>query len=671
MKKKLKIKSNDDDDDVVLVRTDENSIFVSIREFVKIIHQILKSDRDVIIGIGGFTGEGKCQRAGSKVLMASGEWRNIEDVKVGNLVLSPQKDGTHIYSKVAHTHTRYSNKNYTVCQRNRQKKELYSCAHNHLIPVYYKVFPRKNRKRLAKDAYWELRNYEAEQLSQLCDSHTKIGFSSFAIERFLNRKNCQVEPYALGLYLGDGNFTDQLGITGADIPPINEVNKFYPIMSLCKKKDTKAIRYRFSLFSDFAKQLTFYGLRYKRSGNKFIPKAALLSDVNYRKRLLAGLIDSDGYYYHGGYYITTKSKQLANDILDLVYSLGGRGNIRHVSKSIKKINFKGKYYEVSFYLHNLDLPLLVKYKRKKCSCVYLASNRVDITLKNGDPCQVYGFTLDSPSGYYVTDNWMVTHNSTFATQLLRDYSQVSKTYWEMDRTTWSRKEMMRWIDGDGEKKKGQLPEYSAILADELFNMFYRRKWFDDDQIEAIATFNMCRDRHLLIAGNVPDFWDLDTGFVKRVRFYIYITERGKAWVFQQENNPFTKDPWNVTENKKIFRKHKNPYNVPNFICEIPFDDWTPEEKRDYYGIRNIKRVEALKEAKEQKKEKYTDIKLQRDNAINMWYADRRQLSEALKTASRKDKKLLKEWSKPPTNQFISDVVGVSPEAIRLIRIGEL
>lgn len=289
--------------------------------------------------------------------------------------------------------------------------------------------------------------------------------------------------------------------------------------------------------------------------------------------------------------------------------------------------------------------------------------------------------------------------SCFTTQLQEAYSIVSKTKWDLNRLTWSRNELMTWINGEKNSevnhrtglRKGQLPEYSAVLPDELFYMFYRRTWFEEDQISAVATFNMCRDRHLFIAGNVPDIWDLDSGFLKRLRFYIYIPERGRAWVFEQENNPFTRDPWNVTENKKTFRKYKNPYSLTNFICEIRFNDWKPEQKKAYYGVRNTKRIKAINESK-MKKERYRDIKDQRDNTIEAWYQDRKQLMEALRDLPKdfqniisvgvkkkkpmenilKDilkniQKTFRDWHKPPTNEVIADIIGVSREAIRLIR----
>jgi hypothetical protein len=206
--------------------------------------------------------------------------------------------------------------------------------------------------------------------------------------------------------------------------------------------------------------------------------------------------------------------------------------------------------------------------------------------------------------------------STFSTKLQKAYSKISGTEWSFDRMTWSREELMGWIDGPN-----RLPEYSAILPDELFLMFYRRNWYEEDQIKSIATFNMCRDRHIFLCGNVPSFWDLDAGFTKRVRYYVYIPYRGIAWVHTQENNPFILDPWNISENKKLFRKNKNPYQLKNFVCEIRFDDWGEEEKKEYLKIRNAKRLAAVEEYSETKNKgvKYSKVKNQRNSLIRWAY----------------------------------------------------
>jgi len=388
------------------------------------------------IGICGATG---CQPAGSKVLMADGSWKDIEKIKKGDLLISPQKDGSNIFSRVKSITKWFSEENYEVREQNRNKKDLYKCSHNHIIPFYFRSVPRVNGKKSSKDAVWKIRQEKASRFNkykELSNSHS-IAFSSFLIKKFNGRKNCEIEPYTLGVFLGDGcsiykEYKKQkLKLTSMNEEIINEVSKFYPIMRVGLKKGDKAKAYFFSLKCKLNKQIEKYGLKGKKSGEKFIPREALLSDSEYRKKLLAGLIDTDGTLKDKvGYSIITKSKRLAEDIKFLVYSIGGRCSIKKYKKTIKSLNFIGEYYNISFYLHKLKLPLKLKYKIRNKKFSYLSSNRVAISVKKSNSCMVYGFEIDSPSKWYITDNWMVTHNSC---KSLFVNTQLSWHYWMLER----------------------------------------------------------------------------------------------------------------------------------------------------------------------------------------------------------------------------------------------
>lgn len=200
--------------------------------------------------------------------------------------------------------------------------------------------------------------------------------------------------------------------------------------------------------------------------------------------------------------------------------------------------------------------------------------------------------------------------STFLYKVIKDYAPKTSVPWNEDFITWSREELMTWIDGDTEKepvnglRPGQLPEYSSILADELLPMFSINNRFDVDQQKATATFNMCRDRHLLVGGAVPTFFNIDSFLRARFTFYVYIPRKGVAWVFEKNNNPFTRDQWNSAENEKIFKKNPDkPYLSPNYLCTVKFDDFTPSEKTKYYRVRNEKRLKALKQMEKSKEQK--------------------------------------------------------------------
>ena len=205
--------------------------------------------------------------------------------------------------------------------------------------------------------------------------------------------------------------------------------------------------------------------------------------------------------------------------------------------------------------------------------------------------------------------------SCFAFKLMTEYSRVSGIDGINRNITWSRDELIQWVEGKGEKKQGQLKEYSGINCDELFGMFYRRNWYEDDQKGLIALLNMCRDRHLFIIGNIPSMMDLDPAFNKRLRFWVYIPKRGIAWVFQQENNPFLQDVWNMRDNRKTFRKFQNPYRSSNYVGSIEYDDFTESEKEFYYSMRNSKRSMAIEDVKKKQQFSSKKIREQRNKLV--------------------------------------------------------
>ncbi|KKL04066.1 hypothetical protein LCGC14_2619800, partial [marine sediment metagenome] len=379
--------------------------------------------------------------------MSNGEFKNIEELKVGEKVLSPQQNGSYLFAKIKKICCWYSLENYDVFELRRNKKKLYSCSYNHLIPVNYR---RKNGR-------LSIRHITARNYSRYGKAGFKLKATSnscFPIPNFENRKNCKIEPYSLGVWLGDGHFrrsrifhtisesfrrrghnkkiknekivyerSRDLGITTMDEEIINEVSKFYKYRRINQKKGGNLAKtYRYSPHKDFGSILSKYGIEGKGSGEKFIPKEALLSDIEYRKRLLAGLIDTDGYLSKGdGYSITTKSKKLAEDIYFLIHTLGGRGNIRKIKKGIKKLNFVGTYYDISFYLGKIDIPILLKRKQRDNKFFYLSANRRCIDVRSTKPGMVYGIDISGESKWYVTDNFMVTHNSSFSIQVARRY----------------------------------------------------------------------------------------------------------------------------------------------------------------------------------------------------------------------------------------------------------
>lgn len=254
--------------------------------------------------------------------------------------------------------------------------------------------------------------------------------------------------------------------------------------------------------------------------------------------------------------------------------------------------------------------------------------------------------------FIVCDGDMGEGKSCFTSQIAREVARLNGTNFSYEENmTYLRRELKDWVDGDKDGKN-QKPEYSVILADEIISMFFKRNWYDSNQIDGIELLNKCRDRHLCVIGNVPNFWDLDSAIYPLVTFRVHIFERGRAWIFSKDRNPFEVDKWHKKDNCKSFRKKGNPYGCLGYVSEVGFMDWPGTDKKQYYLIRNIKRKKT--EGQREKFERYTDIKQQRDKLIRWIYR------------LHKDKQLLE----PITFTALAEVVGCTRTFISYVIKGD-
>lgn len=382
-----------------------------------------KFTENTIINLSGGTG---CQPKNSKVLMFDGSWKNIQDIKVGDEVISYDYNHNSIKSKVLKITKWLSDENYELYQKNRHRKKLYSCSFNHIIPFFRRKTHRKFIDSDKRNTLWVIDEMPAKMFAKFSNyrlNHSIMGITCPSINNFEQDYDCKIDPYCLGLFISDGSFKyarDSNGkmifynvLTKTPSKGTNYFSRIYKPSGINKKYGTPAFTFRWNLRAKFTKLLKEYGYNGIKAGKKFIPKQALLSSLKYRKNLLAGLIDGDGSYEYGHYRYCSKSYKLIKQIEFLVWSIGGRVNqIKKRKGKIKSYGFEDWYWNISFFIYeNQKIPI---YKKKKISkSYYKTANRMSIIAKANDRKNkmVYGFTLDSPTGYYITDNWMLTHNS--------------------------------------------------------------------------------------------------------------------------------------------------------------------------------------------------------------------------------------------------------------------
>lgn len=568
----------------------------------KLVERMQENKFDAVIVIEGNRGLGKTQTKGSKVLMSNGSWKNVEDIKIGDEVISPQPDGSITYEKVVHLHQRFEPDIYDVIQVTRERKKLYSCAKNHEIPILRISHPRKKENGVyhgKRKSIQKLDLYEAQRISQMYSKGSHIcSFSSPKVE--YKYPNSSINPYCLGVWLGDGHFTKDLGITTIDEPIINAfLEENYSPINVQGKENTHAKTYRFSLLGELAKELTRLGLRYKTSYSKFIPQECMLSSSNYRLELLAGLIDTDGYVMKkkdNHISITTASEQLATDIENLVFSLGGHSRIRKIKKKSQSGRI-GDYFTVKISFKDPSIiPLRTKKKERIGGIMKHDPRHVAIQVKKRkEGCMVYGFSLTGKSKWYITDSWMVTHNSTLGYHIANRVK--THPFSPKKDILYKRQEIidafnLRW--------------YSTFMADEMINVSFNRDFYDTDQKKLIKIMNMNRDHCNLFIACVPQFQTLDNQIKNLTKMRITVVRRGVGIVQTQNRSIYATDRWDTSVNEKIEKEwlkkgaSKPKYRkLTTFRGVITFPDLTEKQRREYEEIKREKRNEIRREQEEE------------------------------------------------------------------------
>jgi hypothetical protein len=230
-----------------------------------------------------------------------------------------------------------------------------------------------------------------------------------------------LDPYIVGLRLGDGS------INSARIHNSNPIIcKFLARSGLetSSYKSRTSIEHRLTTKRGVINPSWETFKRCQDKSGKRIPREYLINDRHYRLRLLAGLIDTDGYLNGNCFEIITKFNGLKDDILFLARSLGLAAYASTKVGTIKKLNFTGKYWRISI---SGKIPTLVKKASKRKQRKDVTNTGFTVTpLGEG---QYFGFTLDGDRRFLLGD-FTVTHNTALAAQTSIDLAmQGVPTLW--------------------------------------------------------------------------------------------------------------------------------------------------------------------------------------------------------------------------------------------------
>ncbi len=359
-----------------------------------------------------------CLAPGSKVIMADGSLRNIEDVAVGDLMMGP--DG-----KPRTVLRLFSGREqmYRVKQTSAQD---YIVNGAHILVLKKSEACKKDRGELFESGNYRRPNGRYPDFPDEVEisveewlkksSRWKENFRGFRAGLIdFPKKEVRIDPYLLGLWLGDG-LHRELMITSAD-KEIQDWLKAFADQNGLRYTESKkcgpsnqAVDVRLGRIPSVHGRSNPVWAGFKHYGvvsNKHIPEDYIVNDEETRLKLLAGLIDSDGHYSRGGYSIALANELLARSVKRLADTLGFRTSI--VEKETKCGEFRGRAWKVGINGATDKVPCVLP--RKKATVTPNKDKLLSqVSIEPVGEGEFYGVLLDGDHRFLLEDG-TVTHNS--------------------------------------------------------------------------------------------------------------------------------------------------------------------------------------------------------------------------------------------------------------------
>jgi hypothetical protein len=286
--------------------------------------------------------------------------------------------------------------------------------------------PRPNRKRIATGVVGSGSVKTTARIRETLDDGHSIPVLTGPVQ-YRAVGNLVLDPYCLGLLLGDGTLT---GMSPRFSKPEDDVQS---ALERSLPGDDTLSRYAGGMDcgivgGETKRQLTQLGLWGCRSWEKFIPELYLRASPVDRLALLRGLLDTDGSVdQHGtGIEYTTTSFELARQVIELARSLGA---IVHEAERTTNYAFNGESKagrpskRLKIVFCDWTVPVssekhLAKWKRTRRE-----QHRRIVSIEWSRKAEATCIAVAARDRLYVADGFVVTHNTEFCLGLIASFLQ--------------------------------------------------------------------------------------------------------------------------------------------------------------------------------------------------------------------------------------------------------
>lgn len=222
-------------------------------------------------------------------------------------------------------------------------------------------------------------------------------------------RDLSIDPYVLGVILGDGSLQTSVRITNPEAQIRSEVERYISTKSHRSKDRCET----YALPNEVWVELKRMGLAPSLSWSKFVPEEYLYASERQRRDLLAGLLDTDGSVDPRGRtrFITT-SEALKDGVEHLVRSLGGRAVSRKSPSYYVKDGIRHEARDswcVNIVME--DSPFRLQRQRDRFKPGMIGSRRIVRVERLGEVSEARCIRVAAEDSLYVTRDCIVTHNT--------------------------------------------------------------------------------------------------------------------------------------------------------------------------------------------------------------------------------------------------------------------
>jgi phosphate starvation-inducible PhoH-like protein len=373
---------------------------------------------------------GRAQPVDRKVLTPSG-WRAIGSLSVGDLVTGSDGRPTPVLGV-------YPQGRRRVYRLSSQDGASTLCCAEHL----WTVRTPDDRRR---DTYRTLRT--DEMIGRLRQNHQhrfELPLLGAPVE--LEPQDVPIDPYALGLLLGDGCITTKTTPTFTTRDPelVTALESALPSIELQRKNDVDYVlrhidggRGGVIVANPVTAALRELGLAGTRSSDKFVPESYLYNSADVREAVLQGLLDSDGGpVLQSGrtcrIQYATCSPRLRDDVLFLVRSLGGVASWRTRPAEGRRPGGspdRPVWHRLDAYILDIRLPSDIepfRLERKRARYDGHGGGRPMRYVEAVEPAgnaETVCIQVAAADSLYVTDDFLLTHNTLNDSFVILDEAQ--------------------------------------------------------------------------------------------------------------------------------------------------------------------------------------------------------------------------------------------------------